>query len=212
MRGLVRRAIAAVLLALWAASGALAMPGLLDLTSATPRQFSLMAASLALSEPRLPSLPPISEWARAGEAGCLALAIYHEARGEAGSGQVAVARVILNRTRSRAYPASVCGVVYQNAERRNRCQFSFACDDRPDLPADSRAWKTSVDVAARMLCSDRCAPLEARAGARAALRFHRATHYHTVSVSPSWSKKLVPLGRVGEHVFFASERVWRKAR
>jgi spore germination cell wall hydrolase CwlJ-like protein len=50
------------------------------------------------------------------------------------------------------------------------------------------------------------------ASATSVLRFHRATHYHTVSVSPSWSKKLIPLGRIGEHLFFASERVLRKAR
>ena len=47
-------------------------------------------------------------------AGCLALAIYHEARGEAEIGQIAVAQVILNRAKSRKYPATVCGVVYQN--------------------------------------------------------------------------------------------------
>jgi spore germination cell wall hydrolase CwlJ-like protein len=151
--------------------------------------------------------------AAAGERTCLALAIYHEARGEAYGGQVAVARVILNRTLSRAYPVSICGVVYQNAHRENRCQFSFACDDRSDLPLNRQSWKASVGIAERMLCRERCAqPLAAPASATAALRFHRATHYHTVSVSPSWSKKLVPLGRVGEHLFFASDRVWRKAR
>lgn len=214
MRGFVRRATAALLLVLSATSGAIAMPaGILDTTASAPRHLAALASGMALSGPELASIPSISEMAAAGERTCLALAIYHEARGETYSGQVAVARVILNRTLSRAYPASICGVVYENAHRGSRCQFSFACDDRSDLPSHRRSWKASVDVAARMLCRERCEqPLTAPASATAALRFHRATHYHTVRVSPSWSKKLVPLGRVGEHVFFASERVWHKAR
>ena len=42
---------------------------------------------------------------------CLATAVYFEAKGEPLRGQLAVAQVILNRTRSGRFPASVCGVV-----------------------------------------------------------------------------------------------------
>src|SRR5690554_3545291 len=68
----------------------------------------------------------------ANEVYCLAQAVYHESRGEPESGQWAVASVILNRVESSAYPDTVCDVVFQNAHLRNRCQFSFACDSRPD--------------------------------------------------------------------------------
>ncbi|HIE75488.1 MAG TPA: cell wall hydrolase, partial [Gammaproteobacteria bacterium] len=47
------------------------------------------------------------------EVGCLALNIYHEARGESHDGQVAVAAVTLNRMQSASYPDTVCGVVWQ---------------------------------------------------------------------------------------------------
>lgn len=210
MTGLVRRGIAALLLALWATAGAMAMPAmLLDVTAGAPGYLARLASGLTPG----PAFPQLSALAMAAERTCLALAIYHEARGESRSGQVAVAQVILNRTLSRAYPASVCGVVFQNADRHNRCQFTFACDDRPDVPTHQQSWKTSMDVATRILCRDSCPrPLATPASANAALRFQLATHYHTVGVSPSWSKKLVPLGRIGEHLFFASERVWRKAR
>ena len=77
----------------------------------------------------------------------MALAIYHEARGETITGRMAVARVILNRTRSRAYPDTICGVVFQGAQRPFRCQFSFACDDLPDAPRDKRAWRKAVKLA-----------------------------------------------------------------
>ncbi len=47
------------------------------------------------------------------EANCIAVAVYHEARGESLEGQLAVAKVIMNRAKSGKYPTSWCGVVKQ---------------------------------------------------------------------------------------------------
>ena len=47
------------------------------------------------------------------EANCIAVAVYHEARGESLEGQLAVARVIMNRAASGRYPGSWCAVVKQ---------------------------------------------------------------------------------------------------
>ena len=63
---------------------------------------------------------------------CLAQAIYFEARNEPARGQQAVAQVVLNRVFSPYYPKDVCSVVYQNAHRHLACQFTFACDGKPD--------------------------------------------------------------------------------
>ena len=68
---------------------------------------------------------------RLAEENCLARAVYFEARSESELGQLAVARVILNRTRDPNYPKTICGVVYQGSSQRNSCQFSFACDGLP---------------------------------------------------------------------------------
>lgn len=210
MRGFFHRVLATLFFTLAALPGASAMPAaLIDLTAGAPRQVAMLAAGLAFARP---SLPSFSGWASLNERTCLALAIYHEARGETRSGQVAVAHVILNRTRSRAYPSSICGVVFQNSYKKNRCQFSFACDDRSELPGNPRAWAKAVRIASGMLCKSGCASqIQNPPGATASLRFHQATHYHTVNVSPSWSKKLRPLGRIGDHLFFASDRVLKKA-
>ncbi len=62
---------------------------------------------------------------------CLTTAIYYEAASEPDAGQRAVAQVILNRVRHPAFPATVCGVVYQGPHSGGAptaCQFSFACD------------------------------------------------------------------------------------
>ena len=47
------------------------------------------------------------------EVECLAKTIYFESRGESLQGQMAVAWVTLNRTKSEKFAPTVCGVVYQ---------------------------------------------------------------------------------------------------
>ena len=64
--------------------------------------------------------------ARAKHERCLADAVYFEARAEPVRGQMAVAQVVINRVFSGYYPNNICGVVYQNAHRHLRCQFTFA--------------------------------------------------------------------------------------
>ena len=69
---------------------------------------------------------------------CLAQAIYFEARNEPARGQQAVAQVVLNRVFSPYYPKDVCSVVYQNAHRHLSCQFTFACDGKPEAVNEQR--------------------------------------------------------------------------
>ena len=144
------------------------------------------------------------------ESTCLAAALYHEARGETITGRLAVARVILNRERSAAYPDTICGVVYQGAEKPFRCQFSFACDGKPDLPREKRSFRKAMTLAHAILkkhltdCLKAVDPREFRDG-----NFDQITHYHTASVNPSWSSKLDRIGEIGNHIFYRSARVAR---
>ncbi|GAB4357924.1 MAG: hypothetical protein Kow0026_18540 [Oricola sp.] len=144
------------------------------------------------------------------EATCLAAALYHEARGETRPGQLAVARVIVNRERSKTYPDTICGVVYQGADNPPRCQFSFACDGLPDAPRDLDTYRKLHRLAhvilekgmpGRLLPGD---PHEWREG-----DYDQITHYHADNVSPSWCKKIRRIGQIGRHVFYRSERVAR---
>ena len=86
----------------------------------------------------------------ASERFCLAEAIYFEARGEPAVGQMAVGRVIMNRTRRVHYPDTICGVVNQNAQLLNRCQFSYRCDGKIDMITewDSMAGNPSSQCSA----------------------------------------------------------------
>ena len=82
---------------------------------------------------------------------CLANAVYFEARGEEVRGQIAVAQVVMNRVFSPFYPKDVCGVVYENANRHNACQFTFACDGIPDVVTEPDAWERAKRIARDML-------------------------------------------------------------
>jgi len=124
---------------------------------------------------------------------CLAQAIYFEARSEPLEGQVAVAYVILNRVKDRRYPDNICGVVFQNENRRHLCQFSFACDGLSDNPYEMAAWNVARRVAGGVL-------INARSDVTG-----RSTHYHAKYVYPRWAKHLQPTIQVGQHVFYRED-------
>ena len=129
---------------------------------------------------------------------CLAMALYHEARGEPVEGQVAVGNVILNRVDSKYHPDSVCGVVYKNDHMRNACQFSFACDGVSDRPKEMKAWGKKLELAEELLeCDAECREAKREKGG-----IESSTHYHATYVSPSWARKLEKKGKVGNHIFY----------
>lgn len=127
----------------------------------------------------------------AEEQQCLANGIYFEARGESTKGQAAVAQVILNRVRNPAYPATICGVVYQNKSWHNRCQFSFACDNIVDRVNSKRNWKIAREIA-----------MATTAGKIWLKEVGSSTHYHATYVRPAWAKTMKKVGRIGLHVFY----------
>ena len=102
----------------------------------------------------------------------------------------AVAQVVLNRVRHRAFPNSVCGVVFQGAGRRTGCQFSFTCNGTMRGRVNTAAWNRARDIASAALSGT----VYARVG--------NATHFHTTGVSPRWRHTLVQVGPVGDHLFY----------
>lgn len=139
-----------------------------------------------------PDYTAIIEQARSEkEQRCLAEAIYFEARSEPEAGQAAVAQVVLNRAVSGLYPASVCGVVYQNRHRYKACQFSFACEGKSLRVNDPESWRTAQRIAEEVL--DGKTWLADVGG---------STHYHANYVRPGWSKRLLRMDRIGAHIFY----------
>lgn len=114
---------------------------------------------------------------------CLAGAIYFESKSESLDGQLAVARVIVARSRSGRFPASYCGVVYQPS------QFSFVRGGAmPPINKSSRDWQDAVRIARIADEGTWKSPVEG------------ALFFHAARVSPGW--RLTRLARIGGHVFY----------
>jgi len=127
---------------------------------------------------------------------CLTQAVYYEAALEPTEGQQAVAQVVLNRVRDPNYPNSVCGVVFQGAERVTGCQFSFTCDGALAQGPVPWAWKRAEAVAAQAL------------NGHVATRVGTATHYHADYVHPWWAPTLLKIDQIGAHIFYRWKGVY----
>lgn len=112
---------------------------------------------------------------------CLASVIYHEARGEPLSGQLAVAKVTLNRTEHKAFPSTVCGVVYQPN------QYSWT--KKPQKIRDRAAWQEALDLAQHSLETN----LEN-------LDHFKALYFQSTSSKKKFKRKQV--AKIGKHVFY----------
>ena len=127
---------------------------------------------------------------------CLTNAIYYEAGRESDAGQRAVAQVILNRVRHPAYPASVCGVVFEGSTRTTGCQFTFTSAGSMARAPMASEWARARKAA--------WAALNGSVHAAAGL----ATHYHANYVLPYWASSLVKTHIEGPHIFYRWAGGW----
>lgn len=134
--------------------------------------------------------------ARARALECLTSAIYYEAGQEPLDGQRAVAQVVLNRARHAAFPASICGVVYEGSTRATGCQFTFTCDGSLYRGADAAGWRRAYKVAEAAISGYVHEPVG------------NATHYHANYVVPYWAPTLAKNAIVGTHIFYRWPGGW----
>jgi N-acetylmuramoyl-L-alanine amidase len=129
-------------------------------------------------------------YAQDSELQCLARNIFHEAGAESFDGKLAVGQVTINRTKHRAFPSTVCGVVKQ--KRQMTCQFSWYCSPEKPIDKKSKNWKDSVHVANLLLT-------------------YRMTYdklgndvlfFHTVSSPFDWNNHYHRVAVVGNHIFY----------
>ena len=127
---------------------------------------------------------------------CMAAAVLYEA-GDDPVGQRAVAQVVINRVRHPAFPKTICGVVFQGAERTTGCQFTFTCDGA----LIRHRWLDAQWVRARVTAT------AALTGA-VFKPVGYATHYHTDWVVPYWQSSLDKIAAVNTHLFFRWTGWW----
>ncbi|MEP6982509.1 MAG: cell wall hydrolase [Sphingomicrobium sp.] len=116
---------------------------------------------------------------------CLATAVYFEARGESVEGQLAVARVVMNRAASGKYPPDWCSVVKQP------WQFSFVRNGQfPYADTASTAWQRAEAIA--QLAAANIVPSVDT----------DVLWYHATYVAPSWGHRLSKVEKIGAHIFY----------
>lgn len=139
---------------------------------------------------------------------CLALNIYHEAAVESNRGKLAVAFVTLNRMYSDRFPDTICGVVYdakyskwwkENHDKevplRNKCQFSWFCDGKPDEIRSQETFDTIMRVATYAVLNYNYVddPTDG------------AMWYHADYVSPRWRYDFRRTVKIGAHIFYRTK-------
>jgi len=121
------------------------------------------------------------------QAQCIAVAVYHEARGESLEGQLAVAKVIMNRAASGDYPTSWCGVVKQP------WQFSFVNPRTGYMPGVDQAsaeWRKALGVT-RLAVANAVQSVPGD-----------CLWYHADYVAPKWRNNLRRVEKIGAHIFY----------
>lgn len=114
----------------------------------------------------------------------LAEAIIFEARGESDVGKAAVAHVILNRMKDSRWPNKIVDVIKQPH------QFSYLKDKHKQSKPTADDWDTARKIAYGIISGAISNPVG------------EATHYHAARVKPKWAKKLEPVAKIGQHIFY----------
>ena len=134
---------------------------------------------------------------------CMSKNIYFEAAIESTAGKIAVGQVVLNRMNSKYYPDTVCEVVKQGRHYsngfpvRDRCQFSWYCDGKHDVPYPGQLWKKSQDIAKFMLTSGYEVDIT-----------DGALNYHADYIpNPRWAKETNKTVKIDRHIFYAQKDI-----
>ena len=171
----------------------------------------LIVAGLVLFSPALATEPENKN----DSVECLALNMYHEARGQGSAGLLGVSSVVLNRVKDKRFPNTICEVIYQGPTReswktrqtpdpndavfypvRDRCQFSWYCDGRSDEPKEKKVYQRLLTIASSIVYNN-ISFIDITDG---------ATHYHADYVRPAWAEVKTRTTRIGNHIFYRWEK------
>lgn len=132
---------------------------------------------------------------------CLATNIYYEAGSEPFMGQVAVARVVMNRIKY-GFANNPCSVTYQKTKVpdlndpngvKTICQFNWVCENKPAPSSNNPVYKQAEQIAFKVLSENKWHD-----------QFPNILFFHNTSVSPNWAYKRIV--EIGDHIFYSKEK------
>jgi spore germination cell wall hydrolase CwlJ-like protein len=113
---------------------------------------------------------------------CMAKVVHHEAANQPLTGQLAVAEVIINRTRSGRFPSTACAVANQRGQ--------FFRTDSYHVPTTSPRWRTAVAIA--RIAQAGAAPPAAPG----------ALFFHASYARPDWSRRRPLVTQIAGQLFY----------
>lgn len=160
--------------------------------SMLPVSSMLNTANTAFAVSQKPKPIPIPK----NDLQCMAENIFYEAATESFAGKLAVGHVVLNRVRTRGYPDTICGVIYDGSQYGS-CQFSWICDqNRRSIDKSSKFWQDSLNAAETILSNKNSVDFTGG-----------ATSYHADYVKPDWSKSLQFVAKIDRHLFYVPRKI-----
>lgn len=123
---------------------------------------------------------------------CLAENAFYEARNQGAVGMTAVIDVTLNRVKSKRFPNTICGVVYQKK------QFSWT-HEKPQKYS-KKEWEIYYKMA-EIIAQDRL--LREKLGVRKGTT-GGALWYHADYIKPYWVKSKRKTTVINRHIFYVS--------
>jgi N-acetylmuramoyl-L-alanine amidase len=113
---------------------------------------------------------------------CLAKIVHHESANQPREGQVAVAQVVMNRTKDRRFAKTLCGVAMQKGQFFNVHAYN---------PSGDKRWSKSLEIARNV-----------RAGKEASV-VGNATFFQAVWADGAFFRTLKFVKRIHGHNFYA---------
>ena len=142
---------------------------------------------------------------------CLALNMYYETRNQGTAGALGVTAVVYNRVKDKRFPNTICEVIKQGPIKeswktkkthdpydavyypiKNRCQFSWYCDGKSDIPYDKKRYNELLKFAYTIM-NNEIIFIDITNG---------ALFYHADYVTPSWAKTKQRTAVIGAHIFY----------
>lgn len=129
---------------------------------------------------------------------CLALNMYHEARGEGDGGEYVPAIIALNRVLDVKFPSTICEVVYQSRIHKgvDVAQFSWTNDKLSNVPKNKKIYSELIDKANELMFAYLYDEYELDT-------LDNALYYHESSIKPRWDyTKLIKVAQIDNHIIY----------
>ena len=149
---------------------------------------------------------------------CLEKTLHSEAIGEPVEGIIAVLHVIQNRLNHKDYPSTLCKVVLQpkqfswfnrlNRQHNNqipleqiKTPFKGSLTTKEEV-VQGISYKAAVEGLKASEIAYKNLGLKLTPELQKVLDSKDVLYYHSVSVKPTWTKKMQRVAKVGNHVFY----------